>query len=152
MRNSSGNILFLLLIGIALFAALSFAAMDKTGSNDQMEIEKATVEATELIQYARNLTTAYRRLRITNECQPEDINFDHADWIAGTPGTNTASPADKRCHLFDENGGKAVFKPYFYQDFEADINFLGLGNYCEDSSCTELYWLYRLAYNNDTPQ
>ena len=146
MKKAHGNILLLLLVGIALFAALSFAALEGGSTQDnQYDTEKNTVEATRLIQYMRDINTGYRRLRMMNNCRPEYISFEHADWNDGSPGSNADSPADENCHLFAENGGKATYKPYSFQYVLAGTAFLGHGPLCTDASCSELAYIVRLS-------
>ncbi len=100
-KNNSGNVLFLILIAVALFAALSYAVTSSTrsGGNDISQ-EKAKTLAAEVIQYAGLMGSAYTRLN-TRGCSDTEVSFYNNLW---TNTENPNAPLDKRCHVFDQAG------------------------------------------------
>ncbi len=113
--EQQGNVLFLILIAVVLFAALSYAVSMSTRNNQKdAGAEKIQVTAAALIQYATSVENAITRLRAANMCPDTDISF--ATPIYETLGGGEANPESKfspdppqrRCHVFDANGGQAI--------------------------------------------
>ncbi|PZP57489.1 MAG: hypothetical protein DI586_00190 [Micavibrio aeruginosavorus] len=109
----SGNVLFLILIAIVLFAALAYAVTQssRSGGTD-VNSEKADLAAAQIAQYGAQISTAVMRVRVGNGCSETEINFEnplmtHPDYWGGS--TNTTAPADGRCNIFGPNGGGAVY-------------------------------------------
>ena len=50
-RKESGNVLFLILIAVALFAALSYAATKSNQSGTNVTKERTQTEAAQILQY-----------------------------------------------------------------------------------------------------
>lgn len=146
MRQENGNALFMVLVGIILFAALSITALEGSQNSADLKNEEVKLAATELIDYSRNLQAGYKRLRTINNCLPENIEMTHDDWVGVTEGINPNAPADNSCELFSEAGGKVIYRPYGGQYFFGDVEFIGHGVMCDDAPCSELYHLIRLAH------
>jgi len=67
MYRQNGNILFLILIAVALFAALSYAVTSSMRtSGDNGNKESADVQAAVILQYATLVETSIERLRVLN--------------------------------------------------------------------------------------
>ena len=66
MRYSRGNILFLILIGVALFGALAYAVTQgsRGGGKGDISDEQADIAASQAIQMADDIATAVSRLQI----------------------------------------------------------------------------------------
>lgn len=107
-RNNaqSGNILFFLLVAIALFAALGFTVSNMIRSErpQSFDQERAGLLAGEILALGNNYRQAVQDLRISNGCEDEDISFEHAD-LSGY----THSPvADDDCKVFGFSGGAGL--------------------------------------------
>lgn len=111
--KSNGNILFLILIAVALFAALSYAITQsgRIGGNG-LSREQAKLKATELLQYASLIQQTMLRLTHTNGCDYKAIDYDDA---FGDPD-DYGGP----CNIFDytEGGGVDYMR---YPDETSDI-------------------------------
>lgn len=106
MEHQNGNVLFLLLIVIALFSALSFtvANMMRGASPETITDEKAGIYASEILDTARGLRQAVQNIRI-NGCADEDISFSN-DIISGYAHAPTVSTS---CQIFNSAGGAMTY-------------------------------------------
>lgn len=102
-RNAEkGNVFFIIFIGIALFATLSYAVanMLREGNPDVISREKAGLNADEILDYARTIRQAVQALRI-NGCADMDISFSTA---AGDAYEHSPDVRDE-CKIFYPSGG-----------------------------------------------
>lgn len=109
--NESGNVIFIILIAVALFAALSMAISTTSrydGSGNKINKEEERIKASEMLEYVNNLTTNISRLRL-NGCSAEQISFEN-DTVSGYD--NPLSPSDETCHVFSSAGGGMTYKAY----------------------------------------
>ncbi len=108
--KSDGNVLFLILIAVVLFAALSYAVTTSTRQGgEDTEKENIKLQASELFQYATMIDTAVTRLKLFKGCSDENLSFESAQ--TGTLYENTNNPAvDERCHIFSSQGGGVSYK------------------------------------------
>ncbi|MGB0719547.1 MAG: hypothetical protein ACPGRX_03685 [Bdellovibrionales bacterium] len=99
-KNERGSALFLILIGVALFAALSYVVggMLRSGDTSALTGEKAKLHASEIMDYGRAVRQAVQELRI-NGCADTDISFENPVESGYTNGSNTA------CQVFHSAGG-----------------------------------------------
>lgn len=107
MHGERGNILFLILLAVVLFAALSYAVTQsmRGGGNDASK-ESAEAKAAELMNYFTAMDTAVQRMMMVGNVRDYELNFyynqDNNFIIGSNDNTNcTAS----RCRVFDPNGG-----------------------------------------------
>lgn len=91
-RNERGNALFLILIAVALFAALSYAVTQSGRGGGGIDREQALIGASQVTQYAAGLRTTATRMLITGT-QLADLNF------------GTSADSDD---VFDSDGGGAI--------------------------------------------
>lgn len=78
--NESGNILFLILIAVALFAFLSYVGAQSTRSSGGTGAQENTsMRASQIIQYATYTEQAVLRMRF-RDVAPEDFCFDDDNW------------------------------------------------------------------------
>lgn len=76
-KSESGNVLFLILIAVALFAALSYAVTQssRSGGGDASS-ETNLVNSATITQYPSSIRTAMIRMMVSNSVDPTDLNFN----------------------------------------------------------------------------
>lgn len=113
-RGESGNVLFLILIAVALFAALSYAVTQSTrsGGGDATS-ETNLVNSAQLTQYPAGIRTAMVRMIIGGE-NAENLEFN-APSEFGNCGATVANVTFERCVFHPEGGGAT------YQTASADL-------------------------------
>lgn len=109
-NNSAGNVLFLILIAVALFAALSYAVTSSTrNSSSDISKDKARSYAAAIIQHTTSMRNAITRMKLSNGCANTTLDFTTSSYVRNdgavlsTPNAN--SPTNKSCFLFDAAGG-----------------------------------------------
>ncbi len=108
--SQRGSAIMLLFIAIALFGMVTFAFMRGSGnSTAMMTDEQIKVATQEMISYGSDIRTAIKRLKLRG-CKDTEISFQSPSAQDPTWYENTFSPSDKRCHVFDINGGGLVWK------------------------------------------
>ena len=75
MRNRSGNALFLVLIAIGLFAALSFAVSSSGGGGASLDREQLQLKAAEIRDYASQMANTVQQMVTTGGCLDTQISF-----------------------------------------------------------------------------
>nr|WP_313665886.1 hypothetical protein [Brucella intermedia] len=125
MKSSSGNVLFIILIAVALFATLSYAITSSTRtSGSGVSKEKARANASSIIQYKTAWYNAILRMKISNNCKDDDINIYSGVYVTNSGAiantSNALSPPDHSCDLFHSKGG-ALFPIVANKDI-SDIN------------------------------
>lgn len=105
--RESGNVLFLILIAVVLFAALSYAVTQSSRlSGENSTKEKAQLKLSQAIDFVNDVQVAVTRLRASG-CAEDQISFENS--IAQFY-VNPKAPADKSCHVFRPEGGNVVFQ------------------------------------------
>ncbi len=100
--TETGNVLFLILIAVALFAALSYAVTSSSRSGGgNASKEQGSANAAAIIQYATAMRIAITRMKLSNNCTDFNLDFSNSDITA----TNPDAPLDKSCHVFEASGG-----------------------------------------------
>ncbi|PZQ47452.1 MAG: hypothetical protein DI551_03175 [Micavibrio aeruginosavorus] len=113
-QSEKGNVLFLILIAVALFAALSYVVTQSTRSGSgSTESEKNLLSSAQMTQYPTALRTAVIRM-ILGGTGVEQVHFDvpGSAFFTGTASTNLL--------VFHPNGGGAS-----YQQAPADLSATG---------------------------
>ena len=110
-HSEEGNALFLILIVVALFAALSFVIVYSTRSGTgQTSEEKSRLAASRILNYSISVSTGLSRL-IARGCRLDEINFEHEPFDGSDPKyLNPNSPDDFTCHVFHGNGGAVPYQ------------------------------------------
>lgn len=103
-RTERGNIFLFILMGIVLFAALSFTIArgfrsDNTGRMTQRD---AVLAATDILSYTQKLENAVSKLR-RKSVSENDISFAHSS----NTGYTNPDCADDSCRVFSISGGGA---------------------------------------------
>lgn len=103
----SGNVLFLILIAVVLFAALTFAVTMSSRSGDNAGDDKVQLAASQITQSGVDLEAAFMRLRISRNIDPSNISFE-TDRL--TAYANPGCPAgQKECRVFSPEGGQISY-------------------------------------------
>ena len=108
IRNTqAGNVFVFILAGIFLFGALIFTfTRGASKGTTNLGKHQARVAAQEIMGYAQSLEQGVNRVR-RNGCSENQISFENSE-IAGYPNAN--APGDNSCHVFEENGGRAIYQ------------------------------------------
>jgi len=148
-KTQRGNVLFLILIAVALFAALSFAVTSSMRGGGEASEDTSLLETTPLVQYATQMKYTVDKLMLLNGCDETELSFHTTSWppnTSGYPGggasdyINPNAPSDNSCHVFHEDGGglpwihvtdKVVNSIEFQVSGNWGVNDLG-GNLCAD--------------------
>lgn len=118
MKSSqSGNVLFLILIAVALFAALSYVVTQSTRSGQgSISNERAALFTSSFLSYSVAISTRINRLITFEGCAPEQIDPYTDAWhrFDGAPLNiaNPNAPSNGRCRIFGgANGVPTVDMP-----------------------------------------
>ncbi|MGM0422843.1 MAG: DUF1566 domain-containing protein [Pseudomonadota bacterium] len=125
MGRQNGNALFLILIGVALFAALSYAVTQSSRGGGDIEREKRMIDQAASKECNITVKRAVKKLKLFGGCDTSEISYELAD---GT-NPNPDAPADKSCHVFDPAGAGAVACGA-YLDLDCDLEALAIGEKC----------------------
>ena len=93
-NSEKGNALFLILIAVALFAALSYAITQSGRGGGSIDRETAMIAASQITQYPSSLRTAITRMVITG------VAVSQVDFTNPSTGLET--------EVFDYSGGGAT--------------------------------------------
>lgn len=107
-RSQRGSALFIILIAVVLFAALSYAVSQMLSSGagtGTVTDEKARLQASEILDYTRSLRQAVQNIKIAGECASNKISFENSTvtGYAHTPAT------DDVCKIFGADGGAMTY-------------------------------------------
>lgn len=130
--GEQGNVLFLILIAVILFAALSYA-VTRTGSNSggAVDNEKDKIAAAQLIQYPAGLRAAMIRM-VIGGTHADELRFDRPSDFAGL--------SDLNVQLFHPHGGEATYADapsnmmasdtagMWYFNIEVEVQDIGLSD------------------------
>lgn len=93
--HRNGNALFLILIAIFLLGGLTVLLARTSGTTEETgSTEQASIAASSILNYAASVKAGVTRL-IQNGCGEAQIHLGY---------TNTNSPTDGSCHVFDARG------------------------------------------------
>lgn len=99
--HENGNVLFLILIAVALFAALSYAITKSERGGGTIARETSLLNASKIIQHAASVSQSIDRLRLTNTCTDTQLSFENSQEAGYTNGT---TPSDNSCKIFHTSG------------------------------------------------
>lgn len=103
MKHQSGNALFLILIAVALFAALSYAITTSGRGGGNIDRETAAIQAAQITQTAQQVESVVQRLQLLSSCSGTEISFENP--TSPQDYTNSNTPIDGSCFVFGENTG-----------------------------------------------
>lgn len=121
-QSERGNVLFLILIAVALFAALSYAVTSSTRSGGSGANEETNlISSAQITQYPSTIRTTIIRMVVSNNTAAEDLIFNEPEEF---DEFDTAFPDDdESLGVFHPEGGNAT-----YADAPGDIMAVGGGN------------------------
>jgi hypothetical protein len=103
-QNEKGNVLFYILIAVALIAALSYAvAQSSRGSTNALSEERANLVVTEILDYANIVSSAVGQLKLRG-CKETHLSFENSVYT-GYTNVTVGAPTDDSCDVFHINGG-----------------------------------------------
>jgi hypothetical protein len=115
MKQESGNILWIILVSIALIGAVTatFTRSSST-SDDTGEYERNMIAASEIMRYAKSLEVAVQNL-LMRGCSENELSFWHDSNGDGAEtgadmGYNATARDDKSCHIFRSEGAGLEYK------------------------------------------
>jgi hypothetical protein len=124
--KEAGNVFFLVIVGVALFAALgvTFSRGTRTGK-DRISEKRAELFAQDILSYAQLMSRSTDRV-IGRSVSESDISFENN---IVTTGYTNANCADDTCKIFSSSGGGAKYKEP--DDDWLDSSFTGDEGYGE---------------------
>ena len=105
MRSTRGNILFLILLAVVLFAALSYAVTQSLrGGGKDATSESFGAYASQLLQYAGLLENTFMRQMLVADVKDYgfDISADNNAWVQNNSCTNI------NCRLFNKSAREGL--------------------------------------------
>jgi len=105
-NTQAGNVLFLILIAVALFAGLSYVVTQSTRSSPAgAGREKVLLQLNQVHNYSVNIKTALSRV-LTNGGSFETLSFEDVRFVDDYTNTNCVS---ETCRIFSSLGGGALW-------------------------------------------
>jgi hypothetical protein len=118
-KSQNGNVIFIILIAVALFAALGFAitASTRASGNGNINKDKGDLTASRILNFTVSVQGAVTRL-MTMSGEPITslkFNNDLSTTFDGTPILSAmGTPADPSLYVFHPQGGGAI--PQVFED------------------------------------
>lgn len=110
MRVEKGNVLFIILIAVALFGALSYAVTQgMRGGGSDISKDQAGLYADEILDYAKSVEIAVQRM-MARGVSENDLCFDIDQYPGGNASFEHASCADTKNRVYHPNGGGIYYK------------------------------------------
>lgn len=110
IKRQRGNILFLILLAVVLFAALSYAVTQSTrGSGNDASNEKVQAQAAELMNYFASIDLGVQRMLTTGGIKDYELNFFYqtaGNYVFGS--LDNTNCTESRCRVFDPAGGGVI--------------------------------------------
>lgn len=105
-KNERGNVLFLILIAVALFAALSYAvtSSSRSGGGNASD-ETSLVKSAQITQYPSSVRTSIIRMMVSNGVDATDLEFNAPSDFADCTGAPTTY---SQCVFHPAGGGASM--------------------------------------------
>ncbi len=105
VKSQKGNVLWFILITIALFGALAAVLSRNSSSVNQTgNVEKARITAAALLRNAKSIENAVQRM-ILNGISESDLDF-----VAISPSHDNVNCSSAECEVFNVAGGGIAYK------------------------------------------
>ncbi len=104
--NRSGNVLFLILIAVALFAALTYAISSTSRGGGDTSSDSHRIAASQIVAYAGSVQAALERMRVSRNLQLEQIEYSPVSTVS----RNSACTSNA-CRLYHPEGGGVIPMP-----------------------------------------
>lgn len=126
--NNQGNVLFLILIAVVIFAALSYAITQSSRGNGNIDEEKQTLDASVLRNCISSVETGKLRVTTVQGCADNEVSYELPDGS----NSNPSAPLDQSCHVFTPGqGGASPCGPWSNTCSAADLLALAVGQNCQ---------------------
>lgn len=106
-RSERGSILFLILLAVVLFAALSYAVTSSMrGGGKDASTESAQARAGTVLQWFTTMETTINRMMLVSNVKDYELNFFYNTFSYGVL-SNHSNPncTSSSCNVFDPSGG-----------------------------------------------
>lgn len=106
LEAQQGNVLFLILIAVALFAALSYAvtSSSRSGGGDASR-ETLNIALSEVFNHFSQVRVGIQRLILSGQCDEKSIRFWHVSRARATNANFYGDGSDTQCQVFHPDGG-----------------------------------------------
>lgn len=125
-RSQRGSVLFLILLAVVLFAALSYVVTNSTrGEGKDASTETSDSQASDILSFLTAISVSTQRMVLTGT-PIEDVSFQHES--ESYAGSRTVIYINNRCittscRLFDTQGGGLPFRSFEKYAVSAPINW-----------------------------
>lgn len=163
MKNARGNALFLILIAVALFAAVSYAVTSSSRGSGSIDRETELLIVSELLDYGALVRSTFQRMAVSNTnvelintCSPNsaifapDCNAMTAAQLAATPFSPTGGNITRKdIPLKAMKAAATIFASY---EFIGNVQVKGLGSDAPgNTSGNDVMMIGGGIYNSPSP-
>ncbi|MDD9900711.1 MAG: hypothetical protein OXT65_07010 [Alphaproteobacteria bacterium] len=124
--QQNGNVLFLVLIAVALFAALSYAVTQSGRGSGSVDKEQVLLQAAQITQHAAMIQSTVQRM-ILSGTAPENISFLDAPDPGYGGGYGHTVPRPDSDKVFNPAGGGLTYTPpdtaWLDSSFSANLDY-----------------------------
>lgn len=116
MNAERGNILFLILLAVVLFAALSYAVTSSMrGGGKNASSESVQAQAADILSWFSQMDAALMRMQLSGNLKPEQISFSYPRLM--TDGNtndyyNNGACTSNTCRVFHVDGGGVALRRF----------------------------------------
>lgn len=141
-NSQSGNVFFIVMVAVALFAALMFTfSRGARQGGDNLSAKQADVMASDILTYVQRVERGVSRV-YGRGFSENAISFQN-EYISGYENANCTS---NRCQVFHKDGGAVAYRQLdsSWSNSSSNWNFtgenyvVGIGTDCNNASCSEL--------------
>lgn len=114
MKRSDGNALFIILIAVVLFAALTYAVTSSSRSKGDINIEKTHLEVAQLLAYTASLRATVMRMSVTNGVAGDAVMYNNNVYQNNMNAVKLplGTPANPAAYVFHPQGGGIAAKSF----------------------------------------
>lgn len=107
LKRSDGNALFIILIAVVLFAALTYAITSSSRSKGDIALEKASLEVSRMLAYTASLRATVMRMSVTNGVAGDAVMYNNNVYTnnSGAKKLTLGTPANPAAYVFHPQGG-----------------------------------------------